>query len=87
MIPSANTEKACHKIQHTFMIKVLNKVEIIHVISFLDGAVVTESICQAGDAGSITGLGGFLEYEMKAHSSILAWKIPWTEEPFASMGS
>ena len=22
-----------------------------------------------------------LEYEMATHSSTLAWKIPWTEEP------
>ena len=22
-----------------------------------------------------------LEYEMATHSSILAWEIPWTEEP------
>ena len=30
-----------------------------------------------------------LEKEMAAHSSILAWKIPWTEEPgrLLSMGS
>ena len=30
-----------------------------------------------------------LEYEMATHSSILAWKIPWTEEPggLQSMGS
>ena len=29
-----------------------------------------------------------LEKEMEAHSSILAWKIPWTEEPgrLQSMG-
>ena len=29
-----------------------------------------------------------LEEEMATHSSILAWKIPWTEEPgrFQSMG-
>ena len=29
-----------------------------------------------------------LEYEMATHSSILAWKIPWTEEPggLQSMG-
>ena len=29
-----------------------------------------------------------LEKEMAAHSSILAWKIPWTEEPVGiqSMG-
>ena len=61
MILSVNTERAFHKIQHTFMIKVLNKVEIIYIISFVGGAVVTESICQAGDAGSITESGGFLE--------------------------
>ena len=30
-----------------------------------------------------------LEMEMPMHSSILAWKIPWTEEPggLQSMGS
>ena len=27
------------------------------------------------------GGGNPLEEEMAAHSSILAWKIPWTEEP------
>ena len=26
-------------------------------------------------------LGGLLEKEMAAHSSTLAWRIPWTEEP------
>ena len=30
-----------------------------------------------------------LEEDMETHSSILAWKIPWTEEPggLQSMGS
>ena len=30
-----------------------------------------------------------LEYEMAAHSSVLAWRIPWTEEPggLQTMGS
>jgi len=28
-----------------------------------------------------------LEKEMTTHSSILAWEIPWTEEPGKSMGS
>ena len=30
-----------------------------------------------------------LEEEMATHSSILAWKVPWTEEPegLQSMGS
>ena len=34
-----------------------------------------------GDLGSISGLGRFLEKEMATHSSILAWEIPWTEQP------
>ena len=33
------------------------------------------------DQGSIPGLGRSLEVEMTTHSSILAWRIPWTEEP------
>jgi len=41
------------------------------------------------DMGSIPGSGRSLEKEMAAHSSILAWKISWTEEPggLKSMGS
>ena len=34
-----------------------------------------------GDVGSIPGLGRSLGKEMVTHSSFLAWKIPWTEEP------
>ena len=33
----------------------------------------------AGDPGSIPGLGRFPG--VATHSSILAWKIPWTEKP------
>ena len=40
-----------------------------------------ESTFQAGDQGLIVGSRGSLEKEMAAHSSILAWKIPWTERP------
>ena len=35
----------------------------------------------ARDPGLIPGLEDLLEWEMAIHSSILAWKIPWTEEP------
>ena len=43
----------------------------------------------ARDADSIPGLGGSPGEGMTTHSSILAWEIPWTEEPRAlrSMGS
>ena len=33
------------------------------------------------DAGSIPGFKDPLEEEMTTHSSVLAWSIPWTEEP------
>ena len=36
---------------------------------------------KVGDKGSIPGLGSSLEKGMATHSSILAWEIPWTEEP------
>ena len=39
-----------------------------------------EPTCQSGDAGSIPGSEGPLEEEMAAHSSILAWETPRTEE-------
>ena len=41
------------------------------------------------DTGPIPGSEDPLEKEMATHSSILAWKIPWTEEPgeLQSMGS
>ena len=34
-----------------------------------------------GDLGLIPEWGRPLEKGMATHSSILAWKIPWTEEP------
>ena len=40
------------------------------------------------DTGLIPGSGRSLEEGMATHSSILAWRIPWTEEPggLQSMG-
>ena len=51
-----------------------------------DGQV---SAYRAGDPGSIPGLGRSPGKEMATHSSILAWKIPWTEKlgGLQSMGS
>ena len=40
-----------------------------------------ESACNAGDLSSILSQEDPLEKEMAIHSSILAWEIPWTEEP------
>ena len=58
--------------------------------NFSGGLDNKESVCNVGDPGSISGLGKITwEEEMAAHSSILAWRIPWTEEPggLQSMGS
>ena len=33
------------------------------------------------DTGSIPGLRRRLEEGMATHSSILAWRIPWTDDP------
>ena len=44
---------------------------------------------KAGDLGRALGPEDPLEKEMANHSSVLAWKISWTEEPggLQSMGS
>ena len=50
--------------------------------------MVKASACNERDPGSIPGSGRSLEKEMATHSSMLAWRIPWTEEPggLQSMG-
>ena len=59
---------------------------------FPSGSMGKESTCNAGDAGdksSIPGSGRSLEEGMATHSSVLAWRIPWTEVPggLQSIGS
>ena len=47
-----------------------------------------DSVCNEGDPGLIPGSEDPLEKEMATHSSILTWRISWTEEPgeLQSMG-
>ena len=54
-------------------------------MDFPGGSDGKASVYNAGDPGSSPGL----EKEMATHSSTIAWKIPWTEEPgrLQSMGS
>ena len=56
---------------------------------FLGDSVVKDLPANAGDMGWIPGREDPLEKGMAAHSSVLAWRIPWTEEPGGSqsMGS
>ena len=48
---------------------------------FTGGSDGKESACNAGDTGSILGQKDSLEKGMATNFSILAWEIPWTEEP------
>ena len=61
-------------------------------LGFLSGSVGKESVHNAGDPadeGLIPGSGRSSKKEMATHSSVLAWEIPWTEEPggLQAMGS
>ena len=58
-------------------------------MGFPSGSVGKESACNAGDPGWFLGWENPLEKEMATHFSVLAWRIPWTEEPGGpqSMGS
>ena len=51
---------------------------------FLCGSTGKESACNVGDLGSILSLEDPLDKGKATHSSILAWRIPWT---VYSMGS
>ena len=53
-------------------------------MGFLDGSESKEFACKAGDTGDeiwSQDRENPLEEEMATDSGILAWKIPWTEEP------
>ena len=55
---------------------------------FPGGSDGKESACNAADPSSTPGWDNTLEKGMVTHSSILAQRIPWTEEPggWQSMG-
>ena len=61
-----------------------SKCQIIICWGFPDGSAGEEPACNAGDtgdSGSIPGLGRSPREGSGIHSSILAWEMPWTEEP------
>ena len=47
--------------------------------------MVKNPLASAEDAGPVPGLGRSLEEGMATHSSVLAWKIPWTEASKAAV--
>ena len=60
----------------------------LKIWGFPGGSDGKASARNVGDPGSILGWEDPLEKEMATHSSILAWRIPWTEDPdrLQSMG-
>ena len=69
-----------------------NKSHLVMVYTsfcFPGGQDGKESTCNAGDLTSVLGLGRSPGEGNGYHSSILAWRIPWTEDPsrLQSMGS
>ena len=57
-------------------------------MGFPGGSVVKNPPANSGDVDLIPWFRRSLEKEMATHSSLLAWEIPWTEEPggLQSMG-
>ena len=55
---------------------------VVQVVKgFPGGSEGKVSVCNVGDLGSIPGLGRSPGEGMAVQSSILAWRIPWMEEP------
>ena len=63
-----------------YMLRLLNEVMFVEIISTVSATQVTRHKCE---------LMRLVEKAVAPHSSTLAWKIPWTEEPggLQSMGS
>ena len=60
---------------------VIRKIFYIYILGFFCGSDSKESACNAGDLGLLPGWEDPLEMIKATHSSILAWRIPCTEEP------
>ena len=69
-----------------------SKVTQLYIYTYIYGFLgdsVKNLLDNAGDAGSVFGLGRSREKEMVTDSSILAWESSWTEQSggLQSMGS
>ena len=69
----------------------LQKLKKAHRLDLSEQVAQQQRVCLAMQETRVRFLGGedALEEEMATHSSTLAWRIPWTEEPggLQSMGS
>ena len=81
MIISIDAEKAFDKIQHPLMIKTLQKMDIEGIYLNIVAQMVKRLSTMRETWVLFLGWEDPLEKEMAIHSSTIAWKIPWTEEP------
>ena len=51
----------------------------MNIKGFPCGSIGKDYACNEGDLGSIPGLEDPLEKGKATHSSVLAWRVPWTE--------
>ena len=72
----------------TYFILLITLQSKLYLNNVHGGSDSKESACNAGDPVQSLGWEDPLEKEMATHSSILSWRIPWTEEPggLQSMG-
>ena len=78
MCPRA--KKAKHETEAMFNKFNEEYLKMVHIKNqgFPHSSVGKESACHAGDLSSIPGLGRSPGEWKATHSSILAWRIPWT---------
>ena len=74
---------ACYLLFHYYISNLHNLssfslVEVLKKSRLTCGSGGKKSACNVGDLGSIPRLGRPLEKGKATHSSILAWRIPWT---------
>ena len=83
------TDNILFLVKFKFCIYIVTFQPCLRSVCFPGGSVVESLPANAGSARVIPGWEHPLEQEMATHSSILAWKIPQTEEPggLQSMGS
>ena len=57
---------------------ILGEKKVLNIYYIVGGSVDKETTCNAGDLGSIHGLDRSPGEWNGSHSSILAWRIPWS---------
>ena len=84
-LPLAPTGRKHHVLLLFFCLSFPSEPQFYHPSPYFGGLDGKEPDCNAGDRGSIDTPPP--EKGMAAHSSILAWRIPWTEEPGGGLQS